>query len=97
MDLNEISKEASNKIKNSFLSLVNCSLHEDGLTPLSAKHIYKSIGLPKSLYGYEVWSNLSPTQVLSMERAQRFCAKSNQSLSRNANTDVTSMEGFHRG
>ena len=87
MALNEISKEASNKIKSTFLSLVNFGLHKDGLTTLSAKHIYKSIVLPKALYGCEVWSKLSPTHVLSMERAHRFRAKFMESLPRNTNTD----------
>ena len=45
MALNTVTKEAT------FLSLVNCGLHEDGFTPLTAKHIYKSIVLPKALYG----------------------------------------------
>ena len=57
--------------------------------PLTAKHIYKSIVLPKSLYGCEVWSQLSPTQLSSLERAHCFCAKFMQSLPRNTDTDVT--------
>ena len=63
-------------------------LQEDKLTSLSAKHIYKSVVLPKDLYGCEVWSALSPTHVLSMVRANRFCAKM-RSLPRYTNTYVT--------
>ena len=70
-----VTKEASTKLKTTFLSLVNCGLHEDGFTPLTAKHIYKSIALPKALYGCEVWSQLSPTQLSTLERAHRFCVK----------------------
>ena len=61
MTLNTVTKEASTKLKTTFLSLVKCGLHEDRFTPppLTAKHIYKSIVLPKSLHGCEVWSQLS--------------------------------------
>ena len=62
---------------------------EDELTSLSAKHIYKSVVLPKDLYGCEVWSTLSPMHVLSMVRANRFCAIFMRSLPRNTNTYVT--------
>ena len=89
MTLITVTKEASTKLKTTFLSLVNCRLHEDRFTPLTAKHIYKHLVLPKSLYGCEVWSLLSPTQLSSLERAHRFCAKFMQSLSRNTDTDVT--------
>ena len=89
MALNTVTKEASTKLKTTFLSLVNCGLHEDGFTPLTAKHIYKSIVLPKALYGCEVWSQLSPTQLSTLERAHRFCVKFMQSLPRNTDTDVT--------
>ena len=51
--------------------------------------IYKSIVLPKALYGCEVWSQLSPTQLSTLERAHRFCVKFMQSLPRNTDTDVT--------
>ena len=33
MTLNTVTKEASTKLKTTFLSLVNCGLHEDGFTP----------------------------------------------------------------
>ena len=89
MALNTVTKEASTKLKATFLSLVNCGLHEDGFTPLTAKHIYKSIVLPKALYGCEVWSQLSPTQLSTLERAHRFCVKFMQSLPSNTDTDVT--------
>ena len=72
-----------------FLSLVNSGLHEDGFTPLTAKHIYKPIVLPKALYECELWSQLSPTQLSTLERDHRFCVKFMQSLPRNTDTDVT--------
>ena len=45
-------KEAANKSKDTFLSLVNCGLiHSESLHPLSCKTIYESVVLPKALYG----------------------------------------------
>ena len=45
-------KEAANKFKGAFLTLVNCGLiHSESLHPLSCKKIYESVFLPKALYG----------------------------------------------
>ena len=45
-------KEATDKLKGTFMSLVNCGLiHSDSLHPLSLKKIYETVVLPKALYG----------------------------------------------
>ena len=45
-------KEAANKMKGTFLSLVNCVLiHSESPHTLSCKKIYESVALPKALYG----------------------------------------------
>ena len=44
--------------------------------------------LPKALYGSELWSRLLPNDILSLERAHRFCIKFMQCLPRGTSTDV---------
>ena len=87
LSLDENITSASTKLKGTLLSLSNCGLHEDGLNPLTAKYLYKSIIFPKALYGCELWNNLSPKQLSMLELAHRFCAKYIQSLPKRTNTD----------
>ena len=88
---NKISiQDATHKLKGTFLSLVNSGILNHGaLHPLTCKTIYKSIVLPKALYGCENWDNLNDTELLSLERAHRFCVKHMQSLNLRTRTDVT--------
>ena len=67
---------------------MNCGLHGDGLNPTTSRQIYNSVVLPKALYGSELWSNLLPNDILSLERAHRFCIKFMQCLPRGTSTDV---------
>ena len=87
---NKISiQDATHKLKGTFLSLVNSDILNHGaLHPLTCKTIYKSIVLPKALYGCENWDNLNDTELLSLERAHRFCNKHMQSLNLRTRTDV---------
>ena len=88
MSIDENIKLATNKIRRTFLSLSNCGIYEDGFNPISIKHMYNSIVLPKALYGCELWSNLLPKHVVSLEHAHRFCVKFMQFLPKNVSTDV---------
>ena len=74
-------KEASAKLKGTYISLMNsCIVHENGLQPLSCQKIYRCIVLPKALYGCENWSQLTETDILTMERVHRYCIKYLQGL-----------------
>lgn len=82
-------KEAADKLKGTFLSLVHCGLVDaSGLHPLSCKKLYCSVVLPKALYGCEVWYNLNETDILLLERAHRYCVKYMQNLRLRCRTDV---------
>ena len=67
---NKISiQDATHKLKGTFRSLVNSGILNHGaLNPLTCKTIYKSIVLPKALYGCENWDNLNDTELLSLNR-----------------------------
>ena len=81
-------KNACNKLKSTFLGLLNIGLHEKGLHPLTSLKIYTSIVLPKALYGSDIWFNLSKNQLLELERAHRFCLKHIQCIPRQSRTVV---------
>lgn len=88
MSIDENVKSAVSKLKGTLLSLTNCGIYEGGLNPLTSKHIYRSIVLPKALYGCELWNNLSHKHLNMLERAHRFCVKYMQSLPKRTNTDL---------
>ena len=89
MSLKTNIKDASDKLKGTFVSLANSGIiHENRLRPLSCKIIYKCIVLPKALYGCENWNNMTGSDVLIMERAHRFCIKHMQGLHRRTRTDI---------
>ena len=69
------------------MSLANCSLFSE-LNPLTCIKIYNSVVLPKALYGCESWSQLSVSNILHLERAQRFCIKYIQGFGIRTRTDV---------
>ena len=75
-------------LRGTFLSLVTCGLHPNGINPISAMKLYTSIVLPKALYSCELWNNLTPKTVSELEVAHRFCIKFCQGLPRLTRTDV---------
>ena len=89
LNINTNIKEATDKLKGTFMSLVNCDLvHSDGLHPLSYEKIYEAVVLPKALYGCETWFSLTTNNILLLERAHRFCVKYMQGLSTRTRTDA---------
>ena len=86
--LDESVKEAASKLKGTFLSLINSGIHEGGLNSITSKRIYKSVVLPKALYGCELWNSLLPKHIDILEKAHRFCVKCMQLLPRCTSTDV---------
>ena len=68
-------KQICSKIKCTYLSLVNSGIQADGLHPLTSNKIYKTVVLPKALYGSEMLYNVSNSDILSMEQCHRFCIK----------------------
>ena len=82
-------KDATDKLKGTFFSLVNSGVfYGDTLHPLTCKKIYKAVVIPKALYGCEIWSALSPDESLTLERAHRYCIKYMQSLGGRTRTDI---------
>ena len=79
--------DACIKLRGTFLSIINSGVHPEALNPLTSKTIYDTIVIPRSLYGCELWTNISHTDRLKLEISHRFVLKYIQSLHRNTNTD----------
>ena len=82
-------KDATDKLKGTFFSLINSGIFYDDLFhPLTCKKIYNAVVIPKALYGCENWSALTSAELLTLERAHRFCIKRMQSLNMHTRTDI---------
>ena len=82
-------KDSTDKFKGTFFSLINSGIfYEDSFHPLTCKKIYNAVVIPKALYGCENWSVLTSAELLTLERAHRFCIKRMQSLNMHPRTDI---------
>jgi len=67
LDLSRNIDDINSILRKSFFSL-NCFGHE-GLNPITVCRIYKTMTLPKGLYGCELLYNISPSGFLNLERS----------------------------
>ena len=75
-------------LRSSAMNLIKYGLHPKALNPVSSAKIVKQISIPRALYGRELWGELSLTELMLLERAQRFVAKSMQGLHRRTRSDM---------
>jgi len=74
-------QEACRRLRGTFLSICNSGIHPENLNPLTSRTIYKSVVIPKALYGCEMWSILSVSleylvpvfNVLCMQETNTIC------------------------
>lgn len=72
--------EAAVKGKETISSLMSAGVKIGVINPVCGKFIWNTFGLPKMLYGAEVWSNMTESDILTLERVNRFAAKRAQGL-----------------
>ena len=90
-------KEACRKGRNSLMSLLAIGTKGIGLNPINSATLLKSIVLPRSLYGAELWNNLSGNEITVLERMLCFCCKIIQNLDKRCRSDMCrSMLGFYQ-
>ena len=75
MSIENSVKDSYNKLRGTFLDVVNSGIHPNGLNPLTSVTIYKSVVLPKALYGCEVLDSLTLGDLNMLERGHRLCIK----------------------
>ena len=58
------------------MALINIGLHPNGLHPCTSFKMYKSIVLPRAMYGCELWSNITQSRSVKLEQAcARACVR----------------------
>ena len=81
-------KDVTDKLKGTYFSLANSGiLLQETLHPLTCITIYKSVVMPKALYGCEYIYNITESEMVTLERSHRFCIKGMQSLGMHTRTD----------
>ena len=84
-------------IRGTFLSLSNKVSGRDGANPLTLLKLYRTSVLPRALFGCELWSAISKTDMQQLEIAQHFCLKFAQGLPALTRSDMaTGLLGITR-
>mgnify|MGYP000096070276 CR=1 FL=1 len=78
---------ACSKLRGTMLSLLNNGINPDTNNPLTLRTLYYSCVIPKALYGSELWSCLSNSDMLRLERSHRCCVKFAHSYRQSTDTD----------
>ena len=84
----EVVDDACNKLRGTFLSIINSGISPEWFNPISSKVIYRSIVIPKAMYGCELWTSLTSTDILRLERSHRFSVKQMKSLPIGTSTEL---------
>ena len=71
---------ACRKLRGTSVSIVGVGLHPHSMNPITGRKIYERIVLPSALYGCELWSDLTRTEIKMLETAHKFCLKFIQGL-----------------
>ena len=68
-------KHIDRKLRCTCFGLIKKGLHRHGLNPLTSHRIYKSIIIPRALFGCELKPSLTRRDSLTLERSHRLCLK----------------------
>ncbi len=69
-------------------SIIRLGVHPSLLNPKICGKLVRQVCYPKAMYGCELWGKLSPTEILMLERTQRYICKSIQGLPRRTRSDM---------
>jgi hypothetical protein len=84
-NLQRMTKSAS-KIRGGLMAIAGS--RASGLSCCTAIKLYKTVVLPRGLYGAELWSRLNKNELSTIERAHRFCLKFIQRLPKRTKTVI---------
>jgi hypothetical protein len=87
MSTKKLFYDAANKLRGTLLSIVNSGIHPAHINPITSRTIYRSVVLPKALYGCELWNVYSASDIRTLELSHRFCVKFMQTFKRHTSTD----------
>ena len=95
----QLVKQSVSKVRGALMAINGSGA--DGMSCSSAVKLYKTVVLPRALYGAELWSDLGTGELNTIEKAHRFCLKYIQHLPKCTKTiivqsmvNVYSMETY---
>jgi hypothetical protein len=83
-----ILNDSNSKLRSTFFSIIGCGLTDQGINPITILRLYESIVLPRSLFGCELWNDLSKSELSTLETSQHKCIKYMQGISKFTRSDV---------
>ena len=93
--------EMAKKGREVVASIMSTGIRPGGINPIVGANVWLTIGLPRMLYGCELWSNLTKTEVDILNRTHRFASKRIQGLGPRTKSEATigsiglwSIEGY---
>ena len=79
---------ACQKMRSCFFALVGSGLKPGTTSPLTLLKLFKSVCLPRALYGCELMTNLTRSETNMLEVTYRFCLKYMQNISKRTKTNM---------
>jgi hypothetical protein len=80
-------EDACTKLRGTYLSIINSGISPQCLNPITLKKIYYATIIPIALYGSELWSSITHTDIMQLERSHRFCIKNMLSFPNGTSTE----------
>jgi len=88
--------DACSKSKSMLGTLATVGVRPNGMNPMYSSKLWNKICIPACLFGCEVWHNLSSTEMVLLERAQKYAAKLMQGFHVRTHDEIArSMLGWH--
>ena len=84
----ESTVNACRTLRASAASVLRFGIHPAIMNPIVCAKIVRQICFAKALYGCEIWGHISDTEILMLERAQRYICKTIQGLPKLTRTDM---------
>jgi hypothetical protein len=79
---------AVSKMRRSFMSIKCSGTNSTGMSCLTAIKLYRTVVLPRCLYGAELWLNLTDDHLKQIEIAHHFCLKIIQAMPKRTKTCI---------
>ena len=80
---------ATIKLRKTFFSIVGAGINPSNTCPLTTLRLFKSVCIPRALYGCELWTCLSSTDLQMLEVTFRFCVKYMQGFPKRTRTAIS--------
>ncbi|CAG2213722.1 unnamed protein product [Mytilus edulis] len=80
--------QACRTLRSSALGLIKSGLHPSVISIDTCNRIVRQVCFTKAFFGCELWTEITNTEILLLERAQRYVCKSIQGLPRQTRSDM---------